>query len=127
MSKLYHSSQKGHIHLVIILGILVLCGVGYTGYRVYEDNSKSPTPSISNNTVAASNSTGSATAPTTTTNTYSASKQEIVTPLASGTSNTALNSDLSAVNSSINQESQSANYSNTALNDSQQQITVPTN
>lgn len=43
-----------------------------------------------------------------------------------GTDNASLNSDLNSIQSSMNQESSDQNSSNTALNDSQQEVNVPT-
>ncbi len=47
--------------------------------------------------------------------------------LSSGTDNTSLNSDLSNISSSMNQENNDKTSASNSLNDSQQQIAIPTN
>lgn len=49
------------------------------------------------------------------------------TTLPAGTDSSSLNNDLNSINSSLNQESSDQGLANNALNDSSQEITVPTN
>ena len=58
--------------------------------------------------------------------TQTTSPQASTATPAAGTDNTSLNNDLNSVQSSINQENSDQNNANTMLNDSQNQISVPT-
>jgi hypothetical protein len=48
-------------------------------------------------------------------------------PVSSGTDNASLESDVNSISNSFNQEANDQNAANTALNDTQQEINIPTN
>lgn len=110
-----HKNQSGHTLLIALLGVVLVAAVVVVGWRVKNDNKAANTA----NTPPTSNST--ATTPNSTSNSSAAAT------IPAGTSNSDLNNDLSSINSSISQDNSNASAANTAINDQQNQITVPTN
>ena len=111
-------NQSGHTPLLALLGIVVLAGIVAIGLRVHQQMDsktvnlgKGPTVTASSNqaaTTSTSSSTPSSTIP-------------------AGSSNADLNSDLTSINSSIAQDNGNVTAANSAVNDQQNEITVPTN
>jgi hypothetical protein len=64
--------------------------------------------------------------PNTASNASSSPKTTAVAAPAPGADNAALNNDLASITSAINQENSDQGSANSAINDSQQEITVPT-
>jgi hypothetical protein len=97
----------GNTAIHLLLGIIVLVAIGFVGWRIVKEHNSSETPVIASHTSTQSTTSS--------------------VPLASGTDNASLNSDLNAVNSSLGAESQSSSSANSSLNDSHAEIQVPTN
>ncbi len=108
-------SEAGNLllHLLISLALVVI--IVLIGWRVYELHK--------NKTVPQTVLTTSTTTPTTT-----PSKSSSTTPtVAAGTDNTTLSNDLNNVNGLLSAQSSDSAAVQSALNDSQNEITVPTN
>lgn len=102
------SKQAGVAHLYALLAVVVIVVVGVGWYVVRQNQHKS---------AATSNTTANASMQTA--NTDSGSTSAVQQPLASGTSNTALNSDLQNLSSSLNQDNQNLSSTNQSFSDKQ--------
>ena len=96
-----NTNQAGFTAVAGAAVIVVLVLIGFTAWRIHDKH----------HTNTAANNTGStaATTPSTTTD------------------NGSLKTDLNGINSSLNTENQDNSTAGTALNDQQNEITVPTN
>ena len=106
-------NESGHIVIYSVLMVAILAVGGIAGWRIHEHHKAS--------------STNTATTSITTGNTNTASSQTITTPLPAGTDNASLQNDLTNVNSSFSQQTSDQAVVNGAVNDQQNEITVPTN
>jgi flagellar basal body-associated protein FliL len=102
-------AESGHILLYSVL-VVAIVGVGGLGAWKIHEHDKAST-------------TAKATTAIPTTPTY----QAVTAPLPTGTDNASLQNDLSNVNSSFNQQTSDQTTVNGAVNDQQNEITVPTN
>lgn len=110
--------QVGNLIVHVMMALLVFAVVGLVAWRVaiwHNSNKKV----VSANVAASSATTKSGTSTTPTTN---------PTPVvAAGTDDTTLNNDLNNINGLLAGQSNDNSAVNASLNDSQNQITVPTN
>jgi hypothetical protein len=105
-------NQAGNSVITALVGLLVLAGVAAAGYAVWAHQYK---PTASNQTSASQTGTASKTStPTTSTTTAS-------------TDVSALTNDLNGVGSSLAKENTDQSGTNSAINDQQNEIQVPTN
>jgi hypothetical protein len=103
--------QKGNIILTALLIILVIAVVVLVGIGIKRRHDREKAAAVVTPTTAATTTT---TAPPAAT-------------LSPGTDNASLDDDLANVNASLTLNGQSLSSANTAVNDQQSQITVPTN
>jgi len=103
-------SDSGSAFLEIILIVLVVVVVGLVAWKIKKDHDDKKTATIGGTTA-----------------TSSTTSVPVTSPLQSGTDNASLSSDLTNINSGLSQTNQDGAASNTAINDQQQEITVPTN
>lgn len=103
--------QRGNAILSVLVGLVVVAAVAGAGYVVWKKHHKSTTTS----------STSSSTTTTT------SGSQAQTTTLAPGTANSDLSNDLGNIGGSLNQEGSDQSNATTNLNDSQSQVSVPTN
>jgi len=110
------NNQYGFSHGMIILSIFLVLAIGFIGFRVYSRSHSSKTIASTslNSTKTNSNNVG-------------VLNLTAIPPLASGTDNTTLNSNLSNINNSLSQENIYNSSVSGGLNDSTSQISVPTN
>jgi hypothetical protein len=109
MYKLNSQNQHGNTVLHVLMGVVVVAVIVFVGWRIAERHK--------NTSVAVTSPVSSTTAATAAT----------ATPLAAGTNNSSLSSDLSNINGSLTQSSQDSSSANSAINDQQNEIVVPTN
>jgi hypothetical protein len=112
--------QNGFSHPLIFLSIAIVLVIGFIGYRVYDHNKKT-NPKVATVTIKTINNPQSSNTST------NAPSPDFKAPLASGTDNSTLNSNLNNINSSLSQENNDNTSVNSGLNDSSNQISVPTN
>ncbi len=103
------SNQSGNGAPMVVLAILVILGIAAAGYAVWAHQYK---PTATNQTVSQSPVTKTTTTPATTT-----------TP---SSTITGLSNDLNAIGSGLAKENADQNSVNTAVNDQQNEIQVPT-
>jgi prepilin-type N-terminal cleavage/methylation domain-containing protein len=102
--------QSGFSFVEIILVIVIIVLIAGVGWYAYHRRHEHKATVITNPTA-------------TKTTTMNPNLQ----PLSSGTDNQSLSSDLTNIQGSMNQDNQNLNSSNAAVNDQQNEITVPTN
>jgi hypothetical protein len=107
------TKQRGNILLSGLLVILIVIVIALIGIGIKRRHDRAKTAANVTTTNTTSPTTTPATTPTAT--------------LPSGTDNQSLTTDLANVNGSLSQNGQSLNSANSAVNDQQSQITVPTN
>jgi len=108
------NNQNGFSHGMILLSLFLLLAMGLIGFRVYNHSQNSQTASVMSPTSQPSSNVGLIN-PTT------------IPPLANGTDNSTLSSNLSNINSSLSQDNMYNSAVTSGLNDSSNQISVPTN
>lgn len=101
------NNESGTAIVEIVLLVVMVVVIGAVGLDIRRQNQKT----ASNDSISS----------------QSSKSVGIHTPLASGDDNASLASDLVNINSSVTQTNQDSSSSQTALNDQQQEITVPTN
>jgi hypothetical protein len=110
------NNQYGFSHGMIILSIFLVLAIGFIGFRVYNRSNSSKTIASTslNSTKTNSNDVG-------------VLNLTAIPPLASGTDNASLNSNLSNINNSLSQENLYNSSIINGMNDSTSQISVPNN
>jgi uncharacterized protein HemX len=107
MKRTADHTESGHAILYAVLAIVVVAAVGLSAWRIHKHHQTQKSA-----TTAASSTT---------------SNTAVSAPLAPGSNNSSLQSDLTNINGSLTQQTADQNASNTAINDQQSEISVPTN
>jgi hypothetical protein len=112
------NNQNGFSHGMILLSLFLILAIGLIGFRVYSHSQNNKTASVMS--------------PSPISNSQPSSNVGVINPisvppLASGTDNSTLNGNLSNISTSLAQENLYDSAVTSGLNDSSNQISVPTN
>jgi hypothetical protein len=113
------NNQNGFSHGMILLSLCLILAIGLIGFRVYSHSQNNKTAAV-------------IMSPSPITSSQPSSNVGLINPttmpaLANGTDNSTLNGNLSNINTSLAQENMYNSAVTSGLNDSSNQISVPTN
>jgi len=121
-SKNRYRDESGNVFLHVLLGVVLIVIICLIGWRVYDLRHSSTKSTTVLNTAASAPSTSTTPTPST------AATSGTSTPTVSaGTDNSSLNTSLNNINSLLGSQASDSSSLSAALNDSQNEITVPTN
>jgi len=120
-SKNRYRDESGNVFLHVLLGVVLIVIICLIGWRVYDLRHSNPKSTTVLNTAASAPST------TTTTPSTAATSNTSAPTVNAGTDNSSLNTSLNNINSLLGSQASDSSSLSAALNDSQNEITVPTN